>query len=191
MDKKFLLSNEKVIFSSKPSLISESSFLEGAALIVIAMAIFFVTVFLYPKDNFTFSQLFGIFGGNSAGILGGLPAVPIVLELLGVALMIRSELSVFFKSYVVTNYRISVQSGILAKNNNILLPDKIGDVSVNISILDRILHMGKITIRSQDSAKPQVVLTGIKDPYKLQAYILKLIEKETYMAPSTKDDGKS
>ncbi len=174
-----LLENERIVDTRKPSLLGESAFWVGIALIVIAILIFLVTAFFMPKYNYTIGFLLKFISIN-ASILSSLPAGPTVLEIIGLLYVVYAELAVYFKEYIITNYRIMYKRGVISKDINIMMPDKISDVSVDISIKERLLGLGSVIIRLEEVSKPQIAMSAINDPYGFQNGVLKLINKETF-----------
>lgn len=184
MMKQFLLTNEKVIRSEKPSILGQKEFWRGVWLIVLSIVIFAALSIFEPSYDLSFSAALSYIGIKNLLIIGQLPVISTVLEVIGVIYILISELQVFFIDYIITNSRVIIQRGVIAKDTNIILPSKISDVSVDISILDRILKLGKVVIRPEEQGRPNIILRGIRDPYSFQGAVLKLIGNVTYQNPN-------
>ncbi len=177
-----LLPDEKIINYRKPSILGESKFWLGSIILALSLVTFVIFSLSYPQYNSTLSNLYGylhLSGGTSP--LNSIPLVPTVLLVIGFFYILYSEFEVYFKEFTVTNMRVIFQHGILVRDANIVLPRMVSDVAVDVSILDRILGLGKIIIRSLDTGRPDVVISGITEPYKFQDDIIKLVSK----GPST------
>ncbi len=184
MMKQFMLANEKVIRSEKPSILGQKEFWRGLWLIFLSIVIFVALSIFEPSYDLSFSAALSYIGIKNIPIFGSLPIISTILEIIGILYILISELQVYFIEYTITNSRVIIQKGIIAKDTNIILPSKISDVSVDISILDRILKLGKVVIRPEEQGRPNIVLRGIKDPYSFQGAVLKLIGNVTYQNPN-------
>ena len=180
-----MLEDEKATISIKPSILGEHSFWLGASLLILSVVVFVLMSLLFPKYDLSFSTLLSYVGVNGSFLLGDLPFISTILEIIAVLYIIYAEFTVYFKHYMVTNYRVILRKGIIAKDTNIILPAKISDVSVDINIIERILKLGKIVIRPEETSRPKITLFGVRDPYKFQEAVLKLIDQKTYQ----KSDG--
>ena len=116
-------------------------------IILLSVVIFAVLSLFEPAYDLSISAVFSYVGIKSIPVIGPLPAVSTILEIIGIIYILVSELQVYFIEYIITNSRVIIQRGVIAKDTNIILPSKISDVSVDISILDRILRLGKVVIR--------------------------------------------
>ncbi len=184
MMKEFLLEKEKIVKSEKPSILGQKEFWRGVWLLIISIIVFVLLSIFAPRYDLSISAVFSYVGVKNVPLIGSLPLLPVILELVGVIYIVVSELQIYFIEYMITNSRVIIQKGIIAKDTNIILPSKISDVSVDISILDRILKLGKVVIRPEEQGRPNIVLRGIHDPYAFQGAVLKLIGNVTYQNPN-------
>jgi hypothetical protein len=184
MLKQFMLADEKTVSSEKPSVLGQKGFWRGVGLIILSVVVFAVLSVFLPSYDISFSALFSYTGIKSIPLIGSLPFISTILEVIGILYILFSELEVYFIEYIITNSRVIIQKGIIAKNTNIILPSKISDVSVDINILDRVLKLGKVVIRPEEQGRPNIVLRGIRDPYSFQGAVLKLIGNVTYRNPN-------
>lgn len=179
----FMLNDEKATISIKPSILGEHSFWVGVMLLIISIVIFALMGIFIPSYDISFARVFALVGMGAPLLIGPLPLIPSILEIVALLYILYAEFTVYFKHYMVTNYRVILRRGIIAKDTNIILPAKISDVSVDISILDRMLKLGKILIRPEEASRPVITLYGVRDPYKFQDAILKLVDQKTYQKP--------
>jgi membrane protein YdbS with pleckstrin-like domain len=179
-----MLANEKTVKSEKPSVLGQKEFWRGIGLIILSIVIFAVLSIFLPNYDISFSLLFSYIGIKNIPLIGALPLISTLLEIIGIIYIVVSELEVYFIEYTITNSRVIIQKGIIAKKTNIVLPSKISDVSVDINILDRMLKLGKVIIRPEEQGRPNITLRGIRDPYSFQGSVLKLIGDVTYKNPN-------
>ncbi len=172
-----LMQDEKIISKRRPSILSQSHLWIGIILIVLAFVVFIMGEYnVFSILDVSFSHLFGFLGLNIP-VFGVLPAIPAILDILGFIEIMVAELSVYFTEYIITNYRVLDQHGILSKDIDVILASKISNISIERTLSDRILGLGRIIIEPEESARPKIVLYGIRDPYNFQNDILKLINK--------------
>jgi hypothetical protein len=189
MQEELLLPGETVVSSRKISILAESSFWLGVVLLVLSM-VSFVILSVFITGFLSISEITSRVGLNLSGYFwGNIPIIPSVLAVVGFLYVLYAEMDVLFKEYIVTTSKIIVKTGIINKKSSVLLPSKIEDVNVDVSILERALGLGTVIIVMQMDTKPPVVLSGIKEPYKLQTDILKLIGKRTEDAPDDKNES--
>ncbi len=179
MMKSFLLASEKVILSEKPSILGQKEFWRGVWIIILSIVIFVLLSLFEPSYDISINALL-VYAHFSLPLIGSLPAISTILEIIGIIYVVVSELQVYFIEYIITNSRVIIQRGVIAKDTNIILPSKISDVSVDINIIERILKLGKVVIRPEEQGRPNIVLRGIHDPYAFQGSVLKLIGNVTY-----------
>ncbi len=185
MQNSILMPDEKIINYRKPSILGEQKFWLGAIILAFSLVCFVIFSILYPQYNSTLSNIhnsFPILGiGSGVSPLNSIPLLPTVLLIIGFGYLLYAEFEVYFKEFTITNMRIIFQHGVLVRDANIVLPRMVSDVLVDVSIIDRIIGLGKIIIRSTDAGRPDVVISGISEPYKFQDDIIKLVSK----GPST------
>lgn len=189
MQKDILLPDEKIINFRKPSILGESKFWLGAIVLALSLVTFVVFSVLYPQYNSTLSNLYGYLRLTSGvSLLNSIPIVPIALLVVGFAYLLYAEFERYFKEFTITNRRIIYQHGVLIRDANIVLPRMVSDVAVDVGIIERLLGLGKIIIRSTDAGRPDVVIGSISEPYKFQDDIIKLVSKdpatESYTPPT-------
>ncbi|MCL5009515.1 MAG: PH domain-containing protein [Candidatus Parvarchaeota archaeon] len=179
MDKDVMLPDEKTISYRKSSVLIERSFWIGAAMLVLSIISFVVLSDVF-KGFLSISDIGNRVGLSLSGYFWGyIPIVPTVLAIVGFIYILYGELKVYFREYIITSSKIVIKEGIINKRSSVLLPSKIEDVNVDLGLFERVLKLGKVIIVMQMDSRPPVIMGGVKEPYKLQADILKLIGKST------------
>jgi membrane protein YdbS with pleckstrin-like domain len=97
--------------------------------------------------------------------------VPLVPLALGVLLLLRLWIRVKSSSYRLTNQRLFVRRGWLAKHVNELELYRVKDVVVDQGGLQRLLGYGTITVLAADDTTPAVDLVGVSRPTKVKEMI--------------------
>jgi len=96
------------------------------------------------------------------------PLVPLAPGLL---LLLLVWIQRFSHGYRLTNQRLFIRDGWLAKNVNELELYRVEDVRVDQGILQRLLGYGTITVLAADVTTPQVRLIGISKPMAIKEMI--------------------
>ena len=84
--------------------------------------------------------------------------------LLGLGLLLIPWFLIKSIRYRISNYRIDFERGILSRSIDTLELWHVEDISFHQSLLDRILNVGTITIRSHDDSTPILPLRGVPNP---------------------------
>ncbi len=180
MLKGVLLQDEKMVNSTKLSVLGDRSFWIGIILLIGSMVVFGIISIIAPEYNYSFTRVLSYLGLSMNGFFFNLPVISTTMEIIGFLYLIHAEFKTYFKEYAVTNFRVIIRSGAIRKTTDIILPNKIGDVSVEIGIIDRMLKLGRVVIRQDDPSRSTAVLNGLREPYRFQADVLKLINKQSY-----------
>ncbi len=90
-------------------------------------------------------------------------AVLIVLAVLWVGAALQLGYRKLAHSYELTNQRLKHRDGILIRQNNRVEVIDIDDVSFTQGIIETMLNVGTIRIRSSDTSHPELVLRGISN----------------------------
>ena len=90
----------------------------------------------------------------------------VFLFFVALALMVLIDVWIKFASrkYRITNQRLFVTTGLIARKTEEIELFRIKDVKVDQSILERMLGYGTITVYSSDETAPQLVMVGIGRP---------------------------
>jgi membrane protein YdbS with pleckstrin-like domain len=97
--------------------------------------------------------------------------VPLVPLALGVLLLLLLWIRVKSCSYRLTDQRLFIRRGWLAKHVNELELYRVKDVVVDQNILQRLLGYGTITVLAADDTTPEVDLVGVSRPTKVKEMI--------------------
>ena len=84
--------------------------------------------------------------------------------LLGLLLLLIPWFLIKSIRYRISNYRIDFERGILSRSIDTLELWHVEDISFHQSLLDRMLNVGTITIRSTDDSTPVLPLHGVPNP---------------------------
>ena len=123
-----------------------------------------------PTLRGSLGRLFGC-GLLSVGLIVGtvvlctygwwVPVVGVVLALVLMAIPVLLTRSV---RYRITNYRIDYERGLFAKDIDTLELWHVEDIKFHQSLLDRILHIGALTVISHDETTPRLTLRALPNP---------------------------
>ena len=97
--------------------------------------------------------------------------VPLVPLAVGVLLLLLLWIRVKSSSYRLTDQRLFVRRGWLAKHVNELELYRVKDVVVDQNVLQRLLGYGTITVLAADDTTPEVDLVGISSPTEVKEMI--------------------
>lgn len=152
--------NNNEVYKSRPHYIEyESAFI----LLLFGVAIkFFIDFFV----NMNGARL--IFNGINIGYW-----FPAVIGLLAIFDIIKTTIQIIFTTYYVDIDIVSVKKGVLRQQVRENLMTKVEDISVDQSILGRLLHYGDVTIIGTGGST--IVFENASYPYKVK----ELIEKYT------------
>jgi hypothetical protein len=66
--------------------------------------------------------------------------------------------------YIITSQRVRIIQGLLGKDREDIELIRIQDIDQSQTLRERLLNLGDITIRGQDSNQPKAVLNNVSDP---------------------------
>jgi hypothetical protein len=69
--------------------------------------------------------------------------------------------------YRISNYRIDLETGLLNKRIDTIELWHVDDVRLDLSVFDRILGVGTISVHSNDATTPVLALRSLPEPRKL------------------------
>ncbi|HLL87820.1 MAG TPA: PH domain-containing protein [Tepidisphaeraceae bacterium] len=96
---------------------------------------------------------------SGVGAVVWLIGLPAALVIVLVPVLIAKKLR-----YRITNYRIDYEHGLLSKTIETLELWHVEDIKFHQSVLDRLLHVGTVTVLSHDDTTPKLTLRGLPDP---------------------------
>ena len=82
-----------------------------------------------------------------------------------------------FTKYLMSDDRIFLEQGLLSTDLEEVLLYRVRDISLRISLGQRIFGVGTITLKSSDKTMPILVLKNIKDPRRVMELIHRQVEK--------------
>lgn len=83
-----------------------------------------------------------------------------------------------FTKYTLTNEKLIIDTGILARTQEEIRLYRITDFSVKQSILQRLFGVGNITIYSSDNTQREFTIYDVKKPYVIKDILSDKVEKE-------------
>ena len=128
-------SDEEILWRSRPKFIP---YFIAALSLGIGLAIFGVIYFFILKDNKNENKFFGNFFLLSIGF-------PITIYLLT---LLKKVFSYSNTSYAFTNKRVMIRSGFIGTDFKIIDYDKISDIQVTVSFIERAFNVGTIRFYS-------------------------------------------
>lgn len=82
-----------------------------------------------------------------------------------------------FTKYLMSDDRIFLEQGLLSTDLEEVLLYRVRDISLRISLGQRIFGVGTITLKSSDKTMPILVLKNIKDSRRVKELIHRQVEK--------------
>ena len=82
-----------------------------------------------------------------------------------------------FTNYSLSDDRLFVETGVFTRQEDQILLYRIRDLSTSITLFQRMLGVGTITVMSSDKSNPVLKLTNIKNPKKTAQLIHESVEK--------------
>jgi membrane protein YdbS with pleckstrin-like domain len=139
--------NEEVYYEGSPLLRGELLLTVGCTVAGLAFIAIPIAYYLLSKD-------------------GVWPAwwLTLALAAIGLIIIVYPLLHVRKTHYRVTNYRIDVERGLIAKRIDTLELWHVDDIDFNQSVTDRILGVGTIEVLSNDKTTPKLSLRSIARP---------------------------
>lgn len=128
------------------------SYLHNYVLVVLGAI---VLIWLYPMLDLSYIIHYVIFFGLLMAIAG---------------LWEEPEIQRLLRRYVVTNDEIIKIEGIIRKNIVSIPYQSIANVTISQGVIGRLLRFGNVTI-NVSAGKGDMIMRGMKDPYKIQRMI--------------------
>ena len=110
---------------------------------------------MHPLDSF------------STYVIGGI----LILIVIGIPLIIVSELMRRGHKYYLTNERIIHQYVFLSKKTSTVFYDKVQDVRLTQGLIERIFGLGKIHVNTAGTHTTEIVFKGVKNPAEIKRII--------------------
>ncbi len=81
-----------------------------------------------------------------------------------------------FTKYSLTDDRIFLERGVLTLSSDELLLYRVRDLSLRMTLWQRIFHVGTVVVNSSDQSNPKIELTNIRQPREVKELIHKQVE---------------
>jgi uncharacterized membrane protein YdbT with pleckstrin-like domain len=121
-----------------------------------------------------------------------LPASAIGFVLVvGIALTVLAGwLQRFFTQYMITTKRLHIRRGVLSKTESSTNVDRIQNITVTQSPVDRIMHVGRIDFDTAgDEASDRFAFHGVNDPQDLRERIMQARDEEKRVGARDEQGG--
>jgi len=161
---------ERVLFETRPRLIVRLKSAIFKFIIVLLLLYFFTTIIRYAaliQGSVSTIVTVPFVTGTTYGVL-----IIIVLLLIWILWNILSWRS---ENYRLTNQRVMVKSGVIRKNNVYMHYNKIQDIIISQSIMERITNSGDIEIFGGHD-RTSLILEDIPNPGEVENMINRMIE---------------
>lgn len=86
--------------------------------------------------------------------------------------------------YFVTNKRIIYQSGIISRDHRDCRLDKVQNIYLDVSFLDRILGVGNVSFSTAGEIGVEVVFLRVKKPFNIKKQINEVIDRDVHTTAS-------
>lgn len=161
---------ERVLFETRPRLIVRLKSAIFKFIIVLVLLYFFTTIIRYAallQGSVNTLVTIPIVTGTTYGVL------TIILLLL--IWIIWNILSWRSENYKLTNQRVMIKTGVIRKNSVYMHYNKIQDIIISQSIMERITNSGDIEIFGGHD-RTSLILEDIPDPGEVENMINRMIE---------------
>lgn len=101
------------------------------------------------------------------------------ISMMGLLLAVAGAyLRYIYTFYFVTNKRIIYQSGIISRDHRDCRLDRVQNIYVGVSFLDRILNVGNIMFSTAGEVGIEVVFLRVKKPFTVKKQINEVIDRD-------------
>ena len=161
---------ERVLFETKPRFIANMKSAIFKFIIILVLLYFFTTIIQY-------AALVQSRVGNLVNIpfVEGTTSILIIIILLMLLWILWNILSWRLKIYTITSKRVMIKTGIIRKKSVYMHYDKIQDIIVSQSIIERISYSGDIEIFGGHD-RTSLILEDIPNPGEIENMINRMIE---------------
>jgi uncharacterized membrane protein YdbT with pleckstrin-like domain len=147
--------NETIEYIFRPS---RKAFLREYLLFAFVMLLSFTS--LYPALMTNFKNI---------AILNDISmAVFYILLVISIVLLIKVEYKIWSKLYALTNKRVIISKGIFSEDFQSTVYDKITDIELKQSFLDKILNIGKIGVNTAGGDEIEFVFENTSRPLEVK-----------------------
>ena len=103
----------------------------------------------------------------------------LALSIIGYILSVTGlYLKYIYTFYLVTNKRLIYQTGVVSKEQRDCRLERVQDISVDVSFLDRILNVGNIGFSTAGGPGIELVFMTVKNPLEVKRLINEIIDKD-------------
>jgi uncharacterized membrane protein YdbT with pleckstrin-like domain len=147
---------ENIIYRCRPS---RKAFVFEYILFFIALIISIIVIYPLMVSKLT----------NTSTVI--LKSMGYILGIITLAILIKIEYKIWSKRYAITTQRIIVSEGIFSENFRSSVHEKITDIGLKQTLLDKILNTGTIYINTAGSDNVELTLEKISAPLTIKKQI--------------------
>jgi membrane protein YdbS with pleckstrin-like domain len=141
---------EQVYYEGSPMLRGELA--NGWLWVLLGLAVFAGAVFYW------------ITGSDAAGNRPFPWWVLLIAVAVGLLLILIPYIKTKTVSYKITNYRIDIEQGLVARKIDTLELWHVDDIQMTQGVLERVVGVGTLTVMSDDQSTPRLPLRGLPNP---------------------------
>ncbi|MGC9517744.1 MAG: PH domain-containing protein [Methanomicrobiales archaeon] len=173
-DKTEYHTREKVLFETKPNFFIETKSALIKVILIVIILYFFRTIldFAFRVQNYIINTI-------QIPLVEWVTLIIYFIILLLVLWIIWDLLSWNYSIYKLTNQRVVVKKGLLRKTKAFIHYEKIQDITISQSIMEKIFSSGDIEIFGGHE-QTRIILENIPNPDKVEYMINDLIEGDYY-----------
>jgi membrane protein YdbS with pleckstrin-like domain len=166
-------SAEETLWEGRPSmaLVSGKVVRLAIRLIIVFVVGYFAIAIGLPSLESTSSQASSTIEQNATYFYLGIVVVLALAVLPSLTALLQAIARTRNTHYRVSNQRIVIQSGVLARQLEEIDMRSIDDIEFHQSFIERLFGIGEVYIVSTDKVAPKLALHGIQDPLKVRELI--------------------
>lgn len=147
------------------------------------LPVFFIGSFILLANVMLF------FGSRGSALMFKFFLLVLSLSVIGFILSVTSlYLRYSYTFYFVTSKRIIYQSGVVSRDHRDCRLDRIQNIYVIVSFLDRILNVGDIAFSTAGELGVEVVFSRTRNPLEIKRQINEIIDRDVY-TPTSRSQG--
>lgn len=162
---KHLSADEKIIYKCRTSRLSFLGEYALLAFVVIISITSLFTTFMSRIENYN--------------VLGAITIILFYMfSILALILLVRVEYKIWSKRYALTSKRVIISEGIFTERFKSAVYDKITDIGLNQSFMDKILNIGTVTVDTAGGDDIEITFVKVSKPFFIKN---KISEMQTSM----------
>ena len=173
--------SEKILHETKPNfwLYSENFILKIVVLFLLVLMFAPIMTLVYSIN----SRLISIFHISIDNVMFYAELILILLIVVVIIKIILDALDWNYTNYVLTDSRIIIERGFINKEKLIISYNKIQDIEISQSLLERVINVGDIIIYGANEMS-ETILDDIPSPKEVEEIIVTNVNKYPYVNPN-------